>query len=148
MTNEQSRHEHYQEILNEHLELQVILDRIQAIFADPSRDRGPFAEAISELRSHLDVHFQTEEKEGFFKDIVSRAPWLKDSAEELRKEHGEMLETIQGVSAHLAQGEPSDSWWGEVKGLYDKFVSQFVHHEHEENRLVQEAYNRDVGDKD
>lgn len=103
---------------------------------------------LSAFRELLFSHFRSEERDGFFEQIVARAPQLSRQADVLTREHAALLDeldrlirSVQGVS-----GRPL--CWQTLGMSFDGFTKNLMHHESAENGILQQAYVDDLGTKD
>jgi hypothetical protein len=59
-----------------------------------------------------------------------------------------MLHTASELARFASAGSGSESWWRELNSRFHVFSKELMHHEGEENQLLQEAYQDDIGSKD
>jgi hemerythrin HHE cation binding domain-containing protein len=101
-----------------------------------------------ELRSVLVAHFHNEECDGFFDQIVARAPQLSRKADSLTREHMKFLGDLDSL-VRIASGRTGQpACWHTLSLRFEEFVKQLMHHECEENGMLQQAYIDDLGTKD
>jgi iron-sulfur cluster repair protein YtfE (RIC family) len=106
------------------------------------------AELLHNLHDTLVVHFSNEEFHGFFGEITARAPQLKSSADKLCAEHQAMLHRASELVRFAAAGTGSEAWWRELRSGFQVFSKELMHHESNENALLQRAYQEDIGTND
>jgi hypothetical protein len=106
------------------------------------------AKLLQELKEALHVHFHNEECEGFFDEIVAQAPQLSRQAKKLTQEHTELLHQVDALIqlAEQSRGEPAFPPTLPVR--FRAFSRVLMHHESEENGMLQTAYQDDLGTKD
>ena len=44
--------------------------------------------------------------------------------------------------------KPKQDWWEATRERFDAFRDELLKHEQQEDLLIQEAYNRDIGETD
>ena len=121
---------------------------IHSVLAEKNPNQTEIERLLREFKDALKLHFICEEDDGFFDDITSRAPRLSGRADHLSVEHRELLDRA-GELCHFAEvGSPSMQWWRELSIRCHEFSKHLMHHENEENKLLQEAYQRDIGPGD
>jgi hypothetical protein len=92
-------------------------------------------------------HFRHEEA-GYLEEVKRRAPWLADAATVLQGQHRQLRQTLASIVAQLDRPQLTPVERMAVSAEFDNFVVQFQLHEDRENELLQEAFDRDVGNKD
>jgi hypothetical protein len=132
-----------------HLEHASLLERLSQLEAAIESSHG--ARVVGHLhaiQAHLLTHFRFEEKDGYMKQVLDRAPHLHRRVQSLLAEHGQMacgLELLIAAGSALAGDQvPSDAFRHQVRQLLVIVRA----HESAENQLVQEAANRELGTED
>jgi len=135
-------------IQQQHERLESLQKAIENRF---SRDRSPSRSLISLLNAlavHLQTHFEWEESDGYFSGIVQQLPRLSEAVDQLVREHaaflGEVNELVTMARIDLTNNRDTSDLAERFAQLHCKLIS----HEHEENRLLQEAYVVDIGTQD
>lgn len=134
-------------VLAEH---QLLDDRCCQLHESLCRGVEPQVSAdqlAKELCRQIFEHFRHEEA-GYLEEVKRRAPWLVDSAEALQGQHRQLRQTLASILAQLDRPRLTDVERMAVSAEFDNFVLQFQSHEDRENQLLQEAFDRDVGNKD
>jgi iron-sulfur cluster repair protein YtfE (RIC family) len=126
------------QILQEHDALRDKVHRIHSTFDEPEPNQSEIEALLREFFSALRAHFIHEE-DGLFEEVTSHAPRLADRAGKLRMEHRQMLRDADELCRFAAAGSPSMPWWRELSSRCHEFNKRLMQHEHEENRLLQEA---------
>jgi hypothetical protein len=127
----------------EHQRLHEHLRRIEERWLDCelSQLQQVVTEVIGELvtlRSELASHFEEEESGSFLDEAVSRQPSLSDEARRLESEHGELLQTVDGLILQLKSAEsPLGSEAGQDE--FRRFVDQLRAHEAAEDRILEDG---------
>jgi hypothetical protein len=94
----------------------------------------------------LIFHFTNEElDEGFFAEISAHAPRLAGKAGKLCVEHEVLLREVDELCRFAVAGSPSMPWWRELNSRCHELTKRLMRHEHEENELLHEAHQTDIG---
>ncbi len=134
-------------VMHEHDLLQEKVRQIHSALAAADPAPAEIETLLREFLSALIVHFSTEEEksEGFFTEICGHAPRLSGQADQLCVEHQQLLHQANELCQFAASGSPSLTWWRELKTRCHEFSKRLMNHEREENKLLQEAYQADIG---
>jgi iron-sulfur cluster repair protein YtfE (RIC family) len=129
----------------QHLEMRRLLRQaLKVMRGDSAAD---VRAAFDSLSASLKEHFQDEEG-GMFKHIPETAPQFASQCAGLCAEHDEFRRKINGLVA-MAHAEPVDeAWWQRLRAEFRAFLRQLVHHEWQENDLLQQTYMDDLGTGD
>lgn len=141
-------------VLAEHRAVRQVLARLRAaaqfalgqIAATEGHVRPHFEleEALGEFASAAQAHFAAEEAPGaFFEDVAETAPRHQAVLDDLRDQHGAILEEAARLTRDLADErvEGIADIVGSVLALVDLVES----HEAAENEILLEAMNTDLG---
>ena len=144
-----TRHARQAQITQEHEELRSLLAQVHHLLAEQVESKAVVAEKIQLLFKHVAAHFEEEEEEanGFFDQLVERAPQIADRVEQLRSEHGKMLVEM-GRLSHLVSESAASDWWTRLQTEIHDFSKSLMHHENSENELLQKVYDDDLGTGD
>jgi hypothetical protein len=134
-------------IATEHALLERRCDQVHTALAHDDEPLAPAEGVAKELCRQVFAHFRQEE-EGYLQEVVRRAPWLADSARALQLQHRRLREVLAGIVARLDRQKLSPLERIALSADFDNFVVQFQQHEERENALLQEVFDRDVGNKD
>jgi iron-sulfur cluster repair protein YtfE (RIC family) len=148
MTTETSADSVYEQTHLEHEQLRERIKFLHQRFEARPATPDEIVRLLSELRAALATHFNNEECEGFFEQIVTRAPQLSRQALKLTHEHVDMLERLDAIvrAAEIAAAESVIP--AELSARFHEFSKTLMHHESEENGMLQSAYQDDLGTKD
>ncbi len=137
-------------ILREHAEIEMSVRRFAAMIAVDVRRQPGGAVALGRdllrLRDSLKLHFDREERGGFFDEILVRSPHLDRTVTALRNEHGGFLLRLGRIAE--AFGEPEDLDLEIVLGSLRRFAGEYLRHEESEIALLMDTYNEDLGSPD
>lgn len=113
------------------------LGKVRRILDSQSASRDEVLAQLDHLRAALVVHFWNEENEGFFDEVRSQAPRLIPQAHKLCAEHQEILQRALELMRFAAAGATSELWWRELQSRFQAFIAELMHHENEENSLLE-----------
>ena len=129
-------------LLAQHRELHEQIMAARAAFAAGRREAHA---ALRDLRGHLAAHFLQEERGGFLEDSIARMPRLAAAAGRVVAEHPRLLAELDGLIERLAVPDIPASSWGRADRDFARFCARLLAHERNENAVVQEGYNEDLG---
>ncbi len=143
---------HEQDILRaveeDHKALLALLTELHRAAGERNTPPEEVCRMLGQLADHLLSHFELEERGGYFSDAVAHAPQLADRADGLLEEHPRMAEAARELADWASAAMGSDTWWDELAERFGAFREKLLAHERNEDRLIQEAYTRDLGAKD
>ena len=148
MNVESPHREVVERVQQEHDLLRERLAYLQRVFATKRRPADEAAALLWDLWSVLRVHFAHEESEGFFTEVTTYAPRLTCRADNLCFEHEAMLHTVSDLARFSRAGAASQAWWRELTTRFQALCTQLARHERDEHRLLQDAYQVDLGGDD
>lgn len=136
-------------VLGEHRELHAAINAVRCLLekgADsPDACIDELVSALNALRSHLADHFAKEERGGFLEESVARMPRLSKSVAVIMADHPRLLEEIDALIESIpTTSMPPEAWRSCGEG-FSRFAGHLVTHERNENAVVQEGYNEDLG---
>ncbi len=138
----------YQAILAGHQELKTLLERIEQVLATRSQSIEETCHLLAQLGDRLVKHFALEEQEGYFEEAVQHAPQFVAKANRLLAQHPKMCSQAQSLVAEANDRSAQSDWWETTHRLFLAFRDELLRHERAEDRLLQEAYNLDIGSHD
>ena len=95
------------------------------------------------LHRSLPGHFADEVGPGgSFDELGARRPASEPILEDLRKDHGEILEMVSALNRRLQELDPADP---RIQQGRRAFLEKIRSHEQIENRLVRDTYMLDEG---
>lgn len=106
---------------------------------------GELGERLRELRSVLAAHFADEEAGGYLADALDAAPQFAHQAAELKCQHSQFLERLDGFIARLTAAQPPFRYWHDAQREFEDYLAQLQRHERAENDLVQAAFTDEPG---
>lgn len=141
-------------VLCEHRDLHAAIAAVRSLLREPEPPGAERAERLEEevdrLRDHVACHFRQEEHGGFMEESAVRLPRLSRRVRQVLAEHPSLLAELDGLVAEsraLAGARPEDvpKRWPTVSSTFEAFAHRLVEHERQENAVVQEGYNEDLG---
>jgi hypothetical protein len=135
----------FQEIDTEHRELDGLYAQIRVSLNDGLARPGVIRKWLTELSLKLSSHFEREEAEGYFDEIVELAPRLSSAAEALQREHSELLNRLDRLHELLSPPDNGLANLELIRQEFEAFLCDCDQHENCETALVQEAYLIDIG---
>jgi hypothetical protein len=135
-------------VLAEHKDLFCRLMAIRAAFREPAAT-APAAQSVGEslraLRDHLAEHFSLEERGGFLEESIARMPRLGAAVGAIMRQHPLLLAELDRIIAGLSSSGGEAESWRQAGSDFEAFTTHMREHERNENAVVQEGYNEDLG---
>lgn len=134
-------------LLAQHRELHDLLVEAREAFEQPAGELALATAAgrLGSLRQHLARHFQQEERGGFMEESLARMPRLSRAVRAVLGEHPALLADLDGLLERLAARDSGAEAWRQAGHDFAAFASRLLAHERNENAVVQEGYNEDLG---
>ncbi len=139
--------QYLEKIKDEHMALGRKISRFRRLVESRATPEE-LQNALIDLKAELAEHFELEEEGGYFSDAVEVAPRLKGQVDRLLAEHTELLDIVGELLVQSETCQDDDEAWKKFHAHAIDFVKRQAGHERAENSMVQEAYERDIGDKD
>ena len=98
---------------------------------------------IRELRVHLAEHFDLEEQGGYLAGAIQRAPQLAEQAEHLKRQHQQILDTLDTYNSRLQACGESYQCWKDVLVDIEQFLDLLHDHESSEAAIIVETLDVD-----
>ncbi len=124
-----------------HAALRHDLDRLPEALASPDKARS----FLTELRAHVVQHFRGEEDGGYMATVLERRPQSERVVRQLLAEHGPLLE---GLDALVKEAGAAPQITADFRARVAAWADFLRRHEAEENVLVEDAFNQDIGQED
>jgi hypothetical protein len=134
-------------LLVQHRELHDLLVEARGAFEQPTGEvaRAEAAGRLGGLRQHLARHFEQEERGGFMEESLTRMPRLAAAVREVMGEHPALLADLDRLLKRLAARDSGEEAWRQAGRDFEAFASRLLAHERNENAVIQEGYNEDLG---
>ena len=137
------------DIAGEHKELLQLLRLFRELLDARDADSPALTICVDKLANVIEAHFRHEERaDGHFAELLAVAPRVQHKIEALKDQHLGFLTALEGLrdSARSHSGTPH--CWQAMQFQFEDFSVRFREHERMENSLVQEVYERDLGNSD
>jgi hypothetical protein len=135
-------------ILDEHARLRHKLADAREVLTARCATGVEVVALLEEVHRSVLDHFEHEEEGGCFARALLEAPRLRERAEQLLSQHVQMAAQLSALRSLGRQVRMSKPWWDDLRDQFHDFVRQFEQHESDENTLLHEAYNVDIGAED
>jgi hypothetical protein len=138
-------------VLAEHRELFCQMSAVRTAFAarhDGASARNAadaIAAALRSLREHLRCHFEQEETGGFMEESIARMPRLSGAVKAILRQHPALLAELDALIEGISGRPLTPDDWNQAGRAFEQFAANVAAHERDENRVVQEGYNEDLG---
>ncbi len=143
-----------QEIKDDNRELRSLLEQSAVLLNRPRSsavDSRRVAQMLGKVRDQLALHFSLEEAYGYFDDAIDVAPRLSRQAESLRSEHPKLYLAISELveqAERMLYGERAAKEIGKLADGFADFREQLQHHEEQEQTLIVQTLNEEIGGGD
>ena len=131
-------------LLAQHRELHDLLVECRAGFTGPVGVEAARGRLVT-LRDHLARHFTQEEQGGYLEESLTRMPRLSRAVGDVLAEHPRLLAELDGLLEHLPARDSDTEAWRQAGRDFEVFASRLLAHERNENAVLQEGYNEDLG---
>ena len=138
----------FQEIDSEHRELERQYAAFDAFLGGEAVRVPILRRRLAELATFLKCHFENEEEDGYFEEIIAIAPRLSHEAEELEIEHDALLGRLEYLDDLLSTTVDATVEMAMLRQEFGEFIEACRAHEHRETALVQEAWLTEIGTGD
>jgi hypothetical protein len=139
---------HRNQISDEHEELSFRLTQFREVLARRKINPLALLDCIDALSDVVNTHFAHEEVGGYFEQIVERVPHLLRKVEALKQQHQAFRQSLAELHGLANKDSHSPKYWERLEMHFQDFWERFGEHERTENALLQETYERDMGDSD
>jgi hypothetical protein len=143
-----------QEIKEDNRDLRHLLDACAALMARPEPaaiDIKRLAAQLGKLRDQLAMHFALEEAYGYFDDAIDVAPRLSRQAKTLKDQHPTLFVALCAVveqAEQLLYRETTDAVAKRLSRDFADFHSRLQQHEAQEDALIMQEVNEEIGGGD
>ncbi len=127
----------------EHARLHKMLNAVSAELNEHNGSQMAVIEAaLLELRDVLRHHFEEEEAGGCLEQAACQCPSLSPEVTALEREHGSLLETMDGLLAQASTATPEDT--SSFIAAFSEFARKLHHHEAAETRILAQAFGMSI----
>jgi hypothetical protein len=128
--------------------LRAELVNLEQVLSAPTADaegwttqvRGAATAMRETLRHHVE---ETEARDGMLAQVARDAPWLEGRLEQLRSEHGQLLEDAGALVARCGEGDPQ-----QIREQAMELLQQVSRHRQLGTDLLYDAYLVDISAAD
>ena len=135
-------------IRHQHQQLKSLMEAIANRFHYEQKPTRNLVSLLDALAVHLQMHFEFEESDDYFSNLASKTPRVSATVERLLREHEVMLEEIDELVTMSRAAFATAHDTSDLAKQFFLFRDQLINHEHEENKLIQDVHNVDIGSKD
>ena len=114
-------------------------EQITTAFYDAADAVARLREQLGHLADHLESRFSSEERNGWFEDVLCHAPWLTPQAQQLQEQHVPLIETVRGLQRRCDDQASPVAWWDGMRRAFDEFWESLQEHEQANQRLLREV---------
>ena len=100
---------------------------------------------LGATRTHVREHFRLEEQDGYMDIVRKREPRLERAVQQLADEHQLLMQSLDALISEFWAATSLDSAFPEK---VQAWVERIRDHEARETRLVQDAFDLDIGAED
>jgi len=139
------------EIKDVNQDLWHIVAELREVTGNPYRVRSrryQFVGMLEDLRDHLALHFALEEAYGYFDEPLKVDPRLSSRAKVLRSQHRKLYLLSCDLIDHameLHDGHNLRALAYRLVAEFAEFDAQLNRHEQDENELIQQEWDDDIG---
>jgi hypothetical protein len=134
----------FETLLAQHQTLKELLNQIGAALEQRTASISEVGDLLARLGDLLVKHFALEEAEGYLGEALMHAPRLVRRANDLLAQHPKMTTQAQQLLQIEKVGADRQQWWDITEQRFQDFLKEMLQHERSEDRLLQEAYSRDI----
>ncbi|HSO64490.1 MAG TPA: hypothetical protein VLQ78_05230 [Ornithinibacter sp.] len=106
------------------------------------RVRAALTELAHDLRDHVEL---TESADGFYDDILTKAPRLSRAVAQQKAEHAALLAEVERLLTERDEGMPGAEAVASHREAANHLLGQLVRHRQRGSDLTYEAYAVDLG---
>ena len=134
------------ELADEHALLGSYLEQLKDLISAPDDTTAMALSALlDEVQGRCQAHFVFEERDGYMVEVRERQPNLSGSLDALQAEHPTLISELAAIR-DAVQAEPKlQQLDQEIAPRIRAWLASMRSHEHRETRIVQEAFNTDIG---
>ncbi len=135
-------------VAQQHVQIEALVETIHNRFESELKVTRNLFSLLNSLAAHLEMHFELEEKGGYFAGVIRKAPRLAGRAEVLLEEHMGFLENSHELVKMARGAFANDAEVPALAARFEQLRRGLLTHERAEIDLLQEAYTRDIGSMD
>ncbi len=128
--------------------LDSLLDALSRRFRKETQASRNLVSLLNALAVHLEMHFELEETDGLYENILWRAPRMTRKVDSLLQEHVLLISLVSNLVETAREALTTGSKTVELAESFDDFRHRLEKHEEKEREVLQESYLRDIGNCD
>ncbi|MEM1303352.1 MAG: hemerythrin domain-containing protein [Planctomycetota bacterium] len=135
-------------IQDDHRELMSLVESLRRRLDGPAWTDPMVGSLLESLVAHLEAHFQNEEVDGFFDEVLDLAPQATPRVDALLAEHQRMLTVADDLCHRYHRVRRTPVSWRHLGDSFQRLRQMLLVHECDERHLLQEVFIQDEGSKD
>jgi hypothetical protein len=100
---------------------------------------------LGAARDHVANHFRLEEQNGYMDAVAKRQPRLDRAIRQLAEDHAELLKSLDDIIVETGRATAVDD---RLRNRILAWLDGVHRHEDRENRLIEDAFDLDLGSND
>lgn len=100
---------------------------------------------LEQTRRHVAEHFRLEEQDGYLEPVRKRDPRLERRIRQLAEQHRQLTHSLDALIAQAAEAHEPDE---RIMATLRRWIADFRNHEIQEDDLIQDAFQLDLGAAD
>ena len=133
----------FEKMSRQHESLERLWTGLDERLKGDGTNQKPVLRELQQLWQQLDAHFRFEEADGYFDEVVAKAPHLRNQADVLRGQHAELLAAVARLQETAGRISSGTAQFPALRRLFEETSRAFHEHEAAEGRLLEDAYCRD-----
>ena len=123
----------------QHAQIESLVQALDSRFASRQRANRSLVSLLNSLTAHLQMHFELEEDECYFAEVVKKAPSLGPEVERLVHEHALLLAEASRLVELSKEAFSKCADTAELANRFESFRERLRKHELAECELVEVA---------
>jgi hypothetical protein len=116
----------------------------ECIAPDSGKSVASIRARLKTTQRHILEHFRFEEQNGYMEKVRRREPRLEHAIDQLVLEHRQLAGSLETLLEAARDASSSDAFPVNIR----QWIAAVRQHENCEDRLVQDAFNYDIGAED
>ncbi len=140
-----------EQVRAEHYGLEQVLHQLTETMATAQAQQWPASSTrhlvvlLTELINQMECHFAQEEVGGYMEEALSRAPRFSAQVAVLLRQHAEFANELRDLLARSQGGGDNPEFWKQLRAELQALLKRLKAHEAGENRIIEAAFNEDLG---
>ena len=129
-------------IARQHIQIEALVDALNNRLDSGCVATRNLVSLFNSLAAHLEFHFELEEEEDYFANILARAPQLAAQVDALLQDHVAILGEVSRLVEEARRAFADQLDTTELASQFVLFRQKLLDHEGAEIALLKEAYTR------